>query len=120
MTPAEATQLNFTTAAKLLGLSSTMSHRLSTPKREVKVECTIALDDGGTSTFVGFRVQHDDSRGPMKGGIRYHNEVDPDEVNALAALMTWKTALLDVPFGGAKGGVNCSSRARCRRPNCNA
>jgi glutamate dehydrogenase (NAD(P)+) len=111
VTPAEATQLNFTTAAKLLDISSTMSHRLSTPKREVKVECTIALDNGSTSTFVGFRVQHDDSRGPMKGGIRYHHEVDPDEVNALASLMTWKTALVDVPYGGAKGGVNCQPRS---------
>jgi glutamate dehydrogenase (NAD(P)+) len=111
VTPAEATQLNFTTAAKLLDISSGMSHRLSTPKREVKVECTIALDNGATSTFVGFRVQHDDSRGPMKGGIRYHHEVDPDEVNALASLMTWKTALVDVPYGGAKGGVNCQPRS---------
>ncbi|HEX4354374.1 MAG TPA: Glu/Leu/Phe/Val dehydrogenase dimerization domain-containing protein [Polyangiales bacterium] len=97
-------------AAKLLGVSSTMSRRLNTPKREVKVECTIHLDDGSTATYVGFRVQHDDSRGPMKGGIRYHQEVDPDEVNALASLMTWKTALVDLPFGGAKGGVNCQPR----------
>ncbi|HEX5655766.1 MAG TPA: Glu/Leu/Phe/Val dehydrogenase dimerization domain-containing protein [Polyangiales bacterium] len=87
-----------------------MQRRLATPKREVKVECTIQLDDGSTGTFVGFRVQHDDARGPMKGGIRYHPEVDPDEVNALASLMTWKTAVVNLPYGGAKGGVNCDPR----------
>jgi glutamate dehydrogenase (NAD(P)+) len=68
------------------------------------------MDDGSTGTFVGFRVQHDDARGPMKGGIRYHHEVDPDEVNALASLMTWKTAVVNLPYGGAKGGVNCDPR----------
>jgi glutamate dehydrogenase (NAD(P)+) len=110
VTPTEATIQNFTEAAKLVGLGSLMMRRLSTPKREVKVECTIQLDDGSTGTFVGFRVQHDDARGPMKGGIRYHPEVDPDEVNALASLMTWKTAVVDLPYGGAKGGVNCDPR----------
>jgi glutamate dehydrogenase (NAD(P)+) len=110
VTPSEATNQYFTAAAERIGLSSAMSLRLRTPKREVKVECTIVLDDGSTATFVGFRVQHDDARGPMKGGIRYHPEVDPDEVNALASLMTWKTALVDVPFGGAKGGINCNPR----------
>ena len=71
----------------------------------------ITLDSGVQSTFVGFRVQHDDARGPMKGGIRYHPAVDTDEVNALAALMTWKTAVVELPFGGAKGGINCDVRA---------
>ena len=56
-------------------------------------------DDGSLATFTGFRVQHDNSRGPMKGGIRYHHEVDPDEVNALASLMTWKTAVVNLPYG---------------------
>src|SRR5690349_20781494 len=107
VTPTEATLVNFQRAAKLLNVGSLMERRLSIPKREVKVECTIQLDNGSTGTFVGFRVQHDDARGPMKGGIRYHHEVDPDEVNALASLMTWKTAVVDVPYGGAKGGVNC-------------
>ncbi|MET0384561.1 MAG: Glu/Leu/Phe/Val dehydrogenase dimerization domain-containing protein [Polyangiales bacterium] len=110
MTPSEATNLYFTAAAKRIGLDATMSRRLIVPKREVKVECTIALDNGSTATYVGFRVQHDDARGPMKGGIRYHPEVDPDEVNALASLMTWKTAVVDLPFGGAKGGINCDPR----------
>lgn len=110
MTPTEATNLYFTSAARRIGLDATMARRLVIPKREVKVECTIALDDGSTATYVGFRVQHDDARGPMKGGIRYHPEVDPDEVNALASLMTWKTAVVDIPFGGAKGGINCNPR----------
>jgi glutamate dehydrogenase (NAD(P)+) len=111
MTPTEATIQNFSEAAKLIGLGALMARRLRTPKREVKVECTVPMDDGTTGTFVGFRVQHDDARGPMKGGIRYHHEVDPDEVNALASLMTWKTAVVDVPYGGAKGGVNCDPRS---------
>ncbi|MEY4576744.1 MAG: hypothetical protein RL701_1447 [Pseudomonadota bacterium] len=107
MTPTEATNHYFASAAQRIGLDPAMGRRLIVPKREVKVECTIALDDGTTSTFVGFRVQHDDARGPMKGGIRFHPKVDPDEVNALASLMTWKTAVVDLPFGGAKGGINC-------------
>jgi glutamate dehydrogenase (NAD(P)+) len=110
VTPTEATNLYFSAASDRLGLSAAMARRLKTPKREVKVECTIMMDNGSTATFVGFRVQHDDARGPMKGGIRYHPEVDPDEVNALASLMTWKTAVVDIPFGGAKGGVNCDPR----------
>ncbi|KAE9455982.1 hypothetical protein C3L33_12107, partial [Rhododendron williamsianum] len=75
--------------------------------KKMKVECTIPKDDGTLASFVGFRVQHDNARGPMKGGIRYHPEVDPDEVNALAQLMTWKTAVANIPYGGAKGGIGC-------------
>ncbi|KAJ6434086.1 hypothetical protein OIU84_017735 [Salix udensis] len=87
-----ATNRNFKLAAKLLGLDSKLEKSLLIPFREIKVECTIPKDDGTLASFVGFRVQHDNARGPMKGGIRYHPEVDPDEVNALAQLMTWKTA----------------------------
>jgi len=107
MSATEATNRNFLKAARLLGLGNRVERQLMTPKREVKVECTIEMDDGSIGTFVGFRVQHDDARGPMKGGIRYHHEVNPDEVNALASLMTWKTAVADLPYGGAKGGVQC-------------
>jgi glutamate dehydrogenase (NAD(P)+) len=107
MKPTEATNYNFSRAAKLCGLTQKMEKRLITPKRELRVECTVQMDDGSVGTFVGFRVQHDDSRGPMKGGIRFHHEVDPDEVNALASLMTWKTAVVDLPYGGAKGGITC-------------
>ncbi len=78
-----------------------------TPRREVKVEIVVELDSGELGVFKGFRVQHDNSRGPMKGGLRFHHEVDPDEVNSLASLMTWKTAVANIPYGGAKGGVNC-------------
>ena len=78
---------------------------LVTPRREVRVELPLRLDSGELANFIGYRVQHDDSRGPYKGGIRFHPEVDVDEVRSLASLMTWKTAVVDVPFGGAKGGI---------------
>ncbi|RWR85393.1 glutamate dehydrogenase 1 [Cinnamomum micranthum f. kanehirae] len=103
-----ATSRNFKQAAKLLGLDSKLERSLLIPFREIKVECTIPKDDGTLASFVGFRVQHDNARGPMKGGIRYHPEVDPDEVNALAQLMTWKTAVANIPYGGAKGGIGCN------------
>ncbi|OEL36315.1 Glutamate dehydrogenase [Dichanthelium oligosanthes] len=103
-----ATSRNFKQSAKLLGLDSKLEKSLLIPFREIKVECTIPKDDGTLASYVGFRVQHDNARGPMKGGIRYHHEVDPDEVNALAQLMTWKTAVANIPYGGAKGGIGCS------------
>jgi glutamate dehydrogenase/leucine dehydrogenase len=90
-----------------------------TPKRTVHVRFPIHMDDDSVRTFHGFRVLHNTARGPGKGGIRYHPDVTEHEVAALAALMTWKTALVDVPFGGAKGGVVCNpkelSRAELRR-----
>ena len=78
-----------------------------TPDREVRVEVVIELDSGKIGNFIGYRVQHDNARGPFKGGLRYHPTVDQDEARSLASLMTWKTALVDLPFGGAKGGINC-------------
>ncbi|KAM0934226.1 putative glutamate dehydrogenase (NAD(P)(+)) [Dioscorea sansibarensis] len=108
MNPFVATKQNFKRAARLLGLDSKLAKSLLIPFREIKVECTIPKDDGSIVSYVGFRVQHDNARGPMKGGIRYHEDVDTDEVNALAQLMTWKTAVADVPYGGAKGGIGCS------------
>ncbi|CAL5359725.1 unnamed protein product [Camellia sinensis] len=72
------------------------------------VKCTISKDGGTLAFYVGFRIQRDNARGPMKGGIRYHHVVDPDEVNALAQLMTWKTEVADIPYGGAKGGIGCN------------
>jgi glutamate dehydrogenase (NAD(P)+) len=105
MTPSQAQALYFERAAQLLALDERVKFSLVTPYREIKVECPLVRDDGSLATFVGFRVQHDNSRGPMKGGIRYHPQVDNDEVNALAALMTWKTAVVDLPYGGAKGGI---------------
>ncbi len=105
MTPTEATNRYFHRAADLLKLNDRARHSLLTPYREIKVECSFVRDNGNLATYVGYRVQHDTSRGPMKGGIRYHPQVDPDEVNALASLMTWKTAVVDLPYGGAKGGI---------------
>src|SRR5262245_53004426 len=77
------------------------------PYREVTVQIPIKLSDGKTHVFSGYRIQHNGARGPYKGGIRFHPDVDIDEVRALASLMTWKTAVANVPFGGAKVGVNC-------------
>jgi glutamate dehydrogenase (NAD(P)+) len=110
MNATDATRLNFRKASRLLDLGQRFETQLLTPKREIKVECTIETDDGAIATYIGYRVQHDDARGPMKGGIRFHPQVDPDEVNALASLMTWKTAVVNLPYGGAKGGVNCDPR----------
>jgi glutamate dehydrogenase (NAD(P)+) len=81
-----------------------------TARREVQVEIPVEMDDGSLRILIGYRVQHDDSRGPMKGGLRFHPEVDLDEVRGLASLMTWKTAVVNLPFGGAKGGVAVEPR----------
>ena len=95
----------FDEVAKLINLSEPMKKSLLIPFREVTVEVPVRMDDGRLESFVGYRVQHNGARGPMKGGIRYHQSADLPEVRSLAALMTLKTALVDIPFGGAKGGV---------------
>jgi len=105
MKATEATQIYFDKAADHLDLSENMRRLLLTAKREVSVQIAVEMDNGEIGTFIGYRVQHDDSRGPMKGGLRYHPEVDIDEVRALASLMTWKTAVMNLPYGGAKGGI---------------
>ena len=105
MRPIDATRLYFDRAADQMDLSENIRQMLLTAKREVSVQIAVEMDNGQISTMIGYRVQHDDARGPMKGGLRFHPEVDLGEVRSLAALMTWKTALVDVPFGGAKGGV---------------
>jgi len=110
----EAVNLSVDRAARGLGLSREARLVLKTPFREVSTELPIRCDDGELRVFRAYRVQHDRSRGPMKGGIRYHPEVDLDEVRALASLMTWKTAVMDLPFGGAKGGVDCDPRELTR------
>jgi glutamate dehydrogenase (NAD(P)+) len=97
----------FDIASEIMGLSEELRLLLKTPFREMRVDVPIRRDDGTGAVFIGYRVQHNGARGPYKGGIRYHPEVDIYEVRALAALMTWKTALMDLPFGGAKGGVAC-------------
>jgi glutamate dehydrogenase (NAD(P)+) len=101
----EATQHYFNVAARHLDISPNIRTLLLTPKREIQVQVAIERDNGEIATFIGYRVQHDNSRGPMKGGLRYHHEVDLDEVRSLAALMTWKTAVVNLPYGGAKGGI---------------
>jgi glutamate dehydrogenase (NAD(P)+) len=103
--PNEAVNLYFEEAAALIHLDDEMSAILTTPYREVSVQVPVRLDDGSLLVARGYRVQHNGARGPYKGGIRYHPDADLDEVRALASLMTWKTALANVPFGGAKGGI---------------
>ena len=102
----EAAEQYFVEAASVLDLSSSMRTLLMTPEREIKVHVPIKRDNGEIATFVGYRMQHNSARGPMKGGLRYHHEVNADEVLALASLMTWKTAVVDIPYGGAKGGIS--------------
>jgi glutamate dehydrogenase (NAD(P)+) len=101
----EAAEQYFEEAAAVMNLTSSMRDLLLIPEREVKVQVPIKRDNGEIATFVGFRMQHNSKRGPMKGGLRYHHEVNADEVLALASLMTWKTAVVDIPYGGAKGGI---------------
>jgi glutamate dehydrogenase (NAD(P)+) len=101
----DATQIYFDRAADHLDLSDNMRRLLQMSKREVTVEVAVELDSGELGIFQGYRVQHDNSRGPFKGGLRYHPEVDLDEVRSLAELMTWKTAVVNLPYGGAKGGI---------------
>jgi glutamate dehydrogenase (NAD(P)+) len=103
----EATNYYFEQAARRLDLTENVRTLLVTPDREVRVEVPIELDSGKIGNFIGYRVQHDNARGPYKGGLRYHPAVDQDEARSLASLMTWKTAVVDLPFGGAKGGINC-------------
>jgi glutamate dehydrogenase (NAD(P)+) len=112
--PAEVSNLDivrhyFEIAADALELPDDLRVVFWTPYREVTVQIPVKLSDGKTHVFSGYRIQHNGARGPYKGGIRFHPEVDIDEVRALASLMTWKTAVAGVPFGGAKGGVNCPS-----------
>ncbi|HEX2240882.1 MAG TPA: Glu/Leu/Phe/Val dehydrogenase dimerization domain-containing protein, partial [Actinomycetota bacterium] len=107
MTPFEAATFFFNQAARRINLPEGMRDVLATPYRELAVQIPVKMDDGRMVVYRGYRIQHNGARGPYKGGIRYHQSADLDEVRALAALMTWKNALIDVPFGGAKGGVQC-------------
>jgi glutamate dehydrogenase (NAD(P)+) len=96
--------------AEILGLSPDVTAMLKTPVRELHVALPVRMDDGSTRVFQGFRVQYNDARGITKGGIRFHPDETIDTVRALAAWMTWKCALLDLPLGGAKGGVVCNPK----------
>jgi glutamate dehydrogenase (NAD(P)+) len=106
----EATNFYFRQAAKRMDLTERIQTLLMTPTRTVQVEVAVELDNGELGNFTGFRVQHSNARGPYKGGLRFHPHVDANHSESLASLMTWKTAVVDVPFGGAKGGVNCNPR----------
>ena len=111
----EASTKYFNDAADILELDESWRTLLLTPKREVQVQVPVEMDDGSLRTFIGYRVQHDNTRGPYKGGLRFHPQVDLDEVRALASLMTWKTAVVDLPYGGAKGGIALDPRKLSRR-----
>ena len=97
-------------ASRKLGLTSGMYKMLSQPKRSIVVGIEIRMDNGSVGVFNGMRVQHWDARGPFKGGIRYYHDLSLDEVTGLSMLMTWKCAIADIPFGGAKGGVRVDSK----------
>jgi glutamate dehydrogenase (NAD(P)+) len=109
--PLESMMQRFDKAAEILGLESGIYQYLKTPVRCVIVSIPIQMDDGQIEVFEGYRVIHNDILGPSKGGIRYAPDVNLDEMKALAAWMTWKCAVVDIPFGGAKGGVKCDPRA---------
>jgi glutamate dehydrogenase (NAD(P)+) len=101
----EAVRGFYEQAAERLGLELSLREALATPSREVTVQLRVPMDGGGFKVFSGYRVQYNNARGPYKGGIRFHQDVSIDEIRTFAALMTWKTALMNIPFGGGKGGV---------------
>jgi glutamate dehydrogenase (NAD(P)+) len=107
LTNFEIVQHHFNRACDRLKIEDDERMVLATPYRELQVQLPLRCADGKIRVFSGYRVQHNGARGPYKGGLRYHPDVDLDEVRALASLMTWKTALVGIPFGGAKGGINC-------------
>ncbi len=107
----EAVQLYFHQAADELGMDASMRKLLITPEREMTVQIPLRRDDGTLETLIGYRVQHNSARGPMKGGLRYHPAVDLDEVRGLSSLMSWKTAIVNLPYGGAKGGISVDPRS---------
>ena len=111
----KATCDQFKRAADVLGLEENLSKSLMMPDRELAVEVPLVKEDGSLNVFQGYRIQHNNARGPFKGGIRFHEEVDLDEVRALASLMTWKTALVDIPYGGGKGGITVDPRTLTKR-----
>ncbi len=108
--PFETVQQQLEACAKILNLDQKILEILKKPQREFSFSLPVQMDDGSIKKFEGFRVQHNDARGPTKGGIRFHPEETIDTIRALAALMTWKCSLLDLPLGGAKGGVICNPK----------
>ncbi|MSQ32706.1 MAG: glutamate dehydrogenase [Dehalococcoidia bacterium] len=113
--PFEAVTQDFNYACDRLKVRDEIRELVRTPDRELRVEVPVRMDNGGLKVFIGYRVQHNSARGPYKGGIRYHPEADLGEVRALASLMTWKTALMGLPFGGSKGGIQCDPTVMSQR-----
>ena len=113
--PFESMMSRFDHAARLLSLDPDLYKVLRVPNREITIYIPVQMDDGHMEVFTGYRVQHNFARGPAKGGIRYAPDVSIDEVRALAAWMTWKCAVVNVPFGGGKGGVVCDPTKMSRR-----
>ena len=114
LNPFEIALRQFDEAADKIGLDDGMRAVLRTPKRQLVVSVPTLMDDGSVRVFEGYRVQHNLARGPAKGGIRYHPKVTLDEVKALASWMTWKCATVNIPYGGAKGGVACDPKKMSR------
>jgi glutamate dehydrogenase (NAD(P)+) len=110
LNPFRIAQLQFDMAAEFLKLDQGLRQVLRTPKRVLEISAPVKMDNGQVKVFTGFRVQHNIARGPAKGGIRFHPGVTLDEVKALAAWMTWKTATVNIPYGGGKGGVICDPK----------
>ena len=110
LNPFRIAQAQFARAAGHVRASAGLLDNLARPERTIRIDFPVQMDDGMIRVFTGYRVQHNNARGPFKGGIRYHPDVTEDEVKALAAWMTWKTAVMDIPFGGAKGGVVCDTK----------
>jgi glutamate dehydrogenase (NAD(P)+) len=110
LNPFRIAQIQFDMAAEYLKLDAGLRQILRAPKRVLEVSIPVKMDNGQTKVFVGYRVQHNVSRGPAKGGLRYHPNVTLDEIKALAAWMTWKTATVNLPYGGAKGGIVCDPK----------
>jgi glutamate dehydrogenase (NAD(P)+) len=106
-TPRQNCERFLNKAFEILEIHDEERQILLSPYREIRFELPLKRDNGSIDLFYGYRVQHDQSRGPFKGGLRYHPDVDMDHFVALAEIMSWKTALLDLPFGGGKGGINC-------------
>jgi glutamate dehydrogenase (NAD(P)+) len=111
----DAIRIFFDRAADQMELSENIRTLMLTAKRELQVQVAIERDNGQIATYIGYRVQHDNSRGPMKGGLRFHPQVNLDEVRSLASLMTWKTAVVNIPYGGAKGGITVDTTKISRR-----
>ncbi len=110
LNPFKIAQQQFDEAAKILGLEPAMREMLRWPRREYRFTIPVKLDDGTTRIFHGYRVQYNDARGPTKGGLRWHPDETMDTVRALSAWMTWKTAVVDIPLGGGKGGITCDPK----------